>query len=146
MVGYRGPKNLRDLLVKANVPLREGDDKALPQGMKPHNRVEDILPLPLIPEHTAPSVQKRVLDFFLPLSKNSAVVHKVSKESTIQQAAGVSYPTKVGGTPSNKRGFNFCNTRNCRYCPNLDKTGPSSVTKKEYRAMKNVSCRSSNLI
>jgi hypothetical protein len=149
MVGYRRPKNLREMLVKANVPFREGDEKALPEGMKCKIKVEQQEPLPPIPEHSTPSVQRKILDFFLPLDKQIATcIKETRKEPIAQQAAGVSYPQKVGGTPLNKRGFNFCNTRNCRYCPNLDKSGiiTSSVTKKQYRAMKNVSCRSSNLI
>ena len=65
--------------------------------------------------------------------------------TTSVQIAG---PSKNGGTPSNRRGFNFCNTKNCRYCPKINKIGEitSSVTGRTYRTMKNISCRSSNLI
>jgi hypothetical protein len=53
-----------------------------------------------------------------------------------------------GGTPLNRRGFNYCNTKSCRYCPLLNKTGSIKcpVTGRRYTCMKNVSCRSSNLI
>jgi hypothetical protein len=34
MVGYRRPKNLRDILVKANVPFQPGDEKARPEALQ----------------------------------------------------------------------------------------------------------------
>jgi hypothetical protein len=51
-------------------------------------------------------------------------------------------------TARKNRGFNFCNRIPCRYCPRLNKTGEikSTVTGKTYSTMKNISCRSSNLI
>ena len=55
---------------------------------------------------------------------------------------------KTGGTPANKRGFNFGNQTVCRYCPKINKTGKikCSVTGRTYICMSNVSCRSSSLI
>ncbi len=43
---------------------------------------------------------------------------------------------------------NSCKTKNCRYCPILDKTGriKSHVTGREYQSKINVTCKSSNLI
>ena len=34
MVGYRRPKNLREFLVRANVPYKLGDEGAVPESMK----------------------------------------------------------------------------------------------------------------
>jgi hypothetical protein len=52
------------------------------------------------------------------------------------------------GTDPTKRGFNFCNTTRCRYCPRLNKSGKivSKTTGATFECMKNISCRSSNLI
>ena len=52
------------------------------------------------------------------------------------------------GTRLRERGFNFCNRNRCRYCPTLNKTGQltCNVTGQEFNCMKNISCRSSNLI
>ena len=50
--------------------------------------------------------------------------------------------------PRNKnRGFNHCNRPHCRYCPLLDKSGTIKNNFGEtFQTMKNISCRSSNLI
>ena len=103
-------------------------------------------PTPLSPP-IIPQVGYRT-KFFLPVLQRVRVPVIPRPNPTNLGPPGVAFPKKTGGTPPNKRGFNFCNTRNCRYCPNLDKTGSiiSSVTNKSYRAMSNVSCRSSNLI
>ena len=63
-------------------------------------------------------------------------------------------PTRIPGPvgkPGRKhnRGFNFCGaTKACKYCPYLNKTGKitCTTTGKIHPAMKNVSCRSSNLV
>ena len=48
-----------------------------------------------------------------------------------------------GGTPCNP-----CNTKSCRYCPRLNKTGHITcpVTKRSYITRHNITCKSSNLI
>ena len=48
----------------------------------------------------------------------------------------------------NERGYNFCNKTTCRYCPLLNKSGKITYTYTDevFPTMKNVSCRSSNLI
>jgi hypothetical protein len=57
--------------------------------------------------------------------------------------------TSTSASSSNRtRGFSFCNRRDCRYCPLLNKTGKikCDYTKEEHICMKNISCRSSNLV
>ena len=45
------------------------------------------------------------------------------------------------------RGFNFCNRLHCKYCPLLDKSGEIKNHESEkFLTMKNISCRSSNVI
>ena len=48
-----------------------------------------------------------------------------------------------GNTPSNP-----CSTRNCRYCPRLNKSGRVKCTtsKREYVSKHNVTCKSSNIV
>ena len=52
------------------------------------------------------------------------------------------------GTSNKERGFPFCNNVLCKYCKLLNKTGQitSLVTQLPYNTMKNISCRSSNVI
>ncbi|MCP3892608.1 MAG: GIY-YIG nuclease family protein [Desulfobulbaceae bacterium] len=47
-----------------------------------------------------------------------------------------------------ERGFNWCDKPLCRYCPLLDKTGfiICTYTQEKFTTMKNISCRSSNVI
>jgi hypothetical protein len=148
MVGYRRPKNLRELLVRANVPYKPGDEQVLPPNLRhDQNRAEVQPPMPSVPTtSTEGGVQKKILDFFLPVMQQVTVPETSRIEPPSRGPPGVVFPKKTGGTPLNKRGFNFCNTKNCRYCPNLDKTGSitSSVTNKSYRAMSNVSLNSIN--
>ena len=49
---------------------------------------------------------------------------------------------------NSERGHSFCNRNLCRDCPKLNKTGSLYClnTDSTYRCMKNISCRSSNLI
>ena len=146
MVGYRRPKNLRDILVKANLPFLPGDDKAIPEALKDKVLVEaPQIEQPRPTTQQSEPIQKTILNLFCPVAR---VIPNVAIQQNTTKQAGVPNNKKYGGTPAKNRGFNFCNTRNCRYCPNLDKTGEvtSSVTGRKYRCMKNVSCRSSNLI
>ena len=55
--------------------------------------------------------------------------------------------TKLG-SGKHERGHNFCNRKLCRYCPRLNKSGSFYClqTDSTYKCMKNISCRSSNLI
>ena len=149
MVGYRRLKNLREFLVRANLPFKQGDEKAVPESLKPKQiaQVTDNTDC-VIGKHTR-TLRKTITDFFLPVAQIiPIVVAPKQKDTTVTSNIAGPSTSKAGGTPPSRRGFNFCNTRNCRYCPNLNQTGEitSSVTGKSYRTMKNVSCRSSNLI
>jgi hypothetical protein len=147
MVGYRRPKNLRDILVRANVPFKQGDETAVPNSLKPLPQIEEETTVATPAINQEGSIQRSITDFFLPVLQRVALPN-VDTPQASTSLSKVAQPTKKGGTPNCKRGFNFCNTKNCRYCPNLNKTGEitSSVTGKNYRSMHNVSCRSSNLI
>jgi hypothetical protein len=63
--GYRLPKNLRDRLVKANIPFQEGDEQARPNNGQPsspnHTVVEE--PIQVLPQKKAVT-QTSITDFF----------------------------------------------------------------------------------
>jgi hypothetical protein len=52
MLGYRRPKNLRDTLVRANLPYKGGDEDARPKDFPPLNRVmkSEALPSSIQPD------------------------------------------------------------------------------------------------
>jgi hypothetical protein len=155
MLGYRRPTNLKDFLVKANLPHKEGDDLNRPEGFIPPegvienvgaNRADNtVVPVNL---PITRLVQKSIRDFF---PRNTGEQPQIDSTIPIRKADNPQPSTSTtnsGGTPRDRRGFNFCNNVNCRYCPKINKTGQisSSVTGREYRCMENDSCRSSNLI
>jgi hypothetical protein len=151
MLGYRRPKNLKEMLVKANVPYKAGDESSRPEGFPPLNRVvkteEPTTSRGEVTGQAGPLtklLQKSIKDFF--------PVHQGASTSTltkpVEAAPPKGLPLKQSGTPAKRRGFNFCNTKFCRYCPKLNKSGKitSHSTGQEYNCMSNISCRSSNLI
>ena len=119
-------------------------------------------------------MQKFITELFLPVAQRITLSPNLQKEAAIDTTGKASFPmtnrgtlsqrsfpmTNRGtpshrsfsmtnsGTPSQRRGFNFCIPKNCRYCPNVEKTGDitSSVTGNTYRCMTNRSCHSLNLI
>ena len=145
MCGYRRPKNLRDILVRASIPPKSGDH----EGSDPDFTTPEPTPIAIEPVPTAgTSKQSSITDFFLPTER---VDHPQSLPTS----------TKQGGTANNthmqqakqtgnhtKRGFPFCNRRDCRYCPLLNKTGSihCQFTGMNHSCMKKISCRSSNLV
>jgi hypothetical protein len=104
------------MLVRANVPYKFGDEEAVPQSLKPPTPpVEEVTP-PLQAQNQEISIQRAITDFFLPVVQR-VNLNPVATTSAETPQAKASEPTKKGGTSNAKRGFNFCNTRNCRYCP-----------------------------
>jgi hypothetical protein len=174
MMAYRRPRNLRDLLVRANIPYKEGDEETRPnwhtvepapietEGACAHLVNQVAGTQELITDPIQPKIQqKTILDFFTPMidtiglpSVNNVNTRDVTRgvDSTeTTRAPATSHKTSTQEctlTPKKNRGFNFCNVFNCRYCKLINKSGSitSTVTKKEHRAMYNVSCRSSNLV
>ena len=134
MVGYRRPKNLRDLLVRAKIPFK-------PQDSVVTQRPDTTTNPTVVREEPTPSTsssRQTTLDQFLvPGIKPTPGTHNSNLTST-----------KRKGTGPKELGFNFCNKNNCNYCKLLNKTGTITchVTGLEYTSMSNVSCRSSNLI
>jgi hypothetical protein len=163
MCGFRRPKNLRDILVRANIPFKEGDENVrtefsneMPNAQSEQRETKE--PVAGTSKETAPTKIKKqstILDFMFPkvntninpkpLGGATSLVTDTKMTSCIERDT----PSKIRNlTPQKDIGFNFCNTKNCRYCPKLNKSGQikSKVTGKVFQSMKNISCRSSNLI
>ena len=147
VVGYRRPKNLRDLLVTAAIPRLEIDSLVDPHYIPPVVQVTNptvtdaLVTLPVVKER-----QSCITEFFQTPPAGAALVSS-GAEAHHNLNTPVSRP-RLGTNPL-KRGFKFCkSTKLCRYCPLLNKTGliKSHTTGKEYQCMKFVSCRSSNLV
>ena len=144
--GYRRPKNLRDILTKATIPYKQGDNRADPTFVEPTSIPTDTT---VVPTTSSVNKQTSIMDFFKPgATANSAATPQATPGTTtspIDPRQNISAPTQK----SNKnRGFSFCNHTICRYCPLLNKSGKitCSVTGISYNCMKNISCRSSNLV
>jgi hypothetical protein len=147
MCGYH---RLRDILMKANVPPLPGDERADPNHLA-------LQPAPVDhitgPTTTIITSQKEITDFFKPSvptvqtpgTSNATDGHQ---PTTILTRLAQRQDSTTNPGPSKFRGFNFCNRKDCRYCPLLNKSGQitCSVTGKSFTCMKNISCRSSNLI
>ena len=139
--GYRRPPNLRDLLMKAKVPQKPGDT------------INDPTFKPAAPTTTAatkpnlgPQKQRSITDFFLRTKENKPV--DVSPSTSLIDVRTNTKPLLPPHSGRNKhRGFSTCNRIYCRYCPLLNKTGTiTNFYGEEFKTMKNISCRSSNLI
>jgi hypothetical protein len=165
MCGYRRPKNIKDILVRAEIPYKEGDGAArgvtqaetTQLDLTTHTQSVDLRNSVGATEITGPedkgvekqtTKQKSILDYLFPIqtgintnatgSGNLAEGTSSDTDQRPREANLVS--TKVGKqlTARKNRGFNFCNRIPCRYCPLLNKTGEikSKVTGKVYSTMK----------
>ncbi len=118
--------------MKAKVDPLPGDETTNP-FIKPTEA-----PITVIPPSDKTEVQKTMFDYF---TRTHNYIPPVA--------------SKIPTTPLNphliskkERGFNWCDKPLCRYCPLLDKTGSitCTYTQESFTTMKNISCRSSNLI
>ena len=115
-----------------------GDQEALPASMR---EVLDTSSIPA-PQNLQPAPKQRssVSQPKLPLLSLGHLL--------IASSAGCSSSNTRHGTDPNKFGFHFCISRFCRYCHKLNVKGQISCfyTRVEFNCMRNISCRSSNLI
>ena len=141
VVGYKRPKNLRDTLVHAGIPRLPGDELVDPHFVPPVVRIRSMTDLRTAILKAPILRQSSITDFF----GNSHTDPSSQTNSTIPKN---SVSKKRMGTDPKHRGFNHCSRNHCRYCPKLNKTGTitSTTTGNTYNCMKNISCRSSNLI
>ena len=143
-VGYRRPKNLRDVLVHAGIPHKGGDEVANP------NHIPPLVATPDIGTQAVTVIQSRltqttITDHFKSSEGSTVTTSQATEPSSSTSTPG--NPNRLGTNPS-KRGFPFCNETKCRYCPKLNRSGHiiSKTTGLEHRCMEKISCRSSNVI
>ena len=121
ITGYRRPKNLRDLLVNANIPRAEEDDQVDPWAELRRAEVAPVLPLEALPPNIIRK-QKHITDFFTQRSPTLEMIEEdpgsdnIALPRTSQHTIG--RPRR--GTAPKYRGFNFCGAkRHCRFCPSV---------------------------
>ena len=141
VVGYKRPKNLRDTLVNAGIPRLPGDEKFDPHYVPPVTNSISLIEINTVPVDAAPQRQSSITDFFTRAPKTQDGLTQVN----------IPVPRVIAprlGTDPRKRGLKHCSRNYCRYCPKLNKTGTITSTKtgETFSCMKNISCRSSNLI
>ena len=136
MVGYRRPKNLRDLLVRAQLKHKPGDERARPDYNPDQDNV-NIIAQNIDATTSTTGPQSKITDYFR------------RRNTTTPEIMVPAPTTNTGPTRTTQnRGFKFCNKTNCKYCKCLNKTGTITchVTNETFITMKNTSCRSSNVI
>ena len=143
-MGYRHPKNLRDILVNANIPRKPGDNEVDLNYVEPIPVAEAAQVQICI----APQKQKSILDYFRKKERTAGPNIGPSTETANKRDASPTPSSSRLGTAPSKRGHKYCSLKNCRYCPRLNKSGEivSNTTGNSYKCMSNISCRSSNLI
>ena len=141
--GYRRPKNLRDLLVRAKVK-RLPADNLLDPSYKPPTTA------PVATSTTSLTnlnfrKKRNITDFFEPSTSKSETNIPASTPSS---ATDIKAAARTKGTTAKERGFPFCNLWGCKFCRLLNKSGTilCTTTQQEHICMKKISCRSSNLI
>ena len=145
MIGYRRPKNLRDMLVRADVTIKTSKTQAKNQWLMHQSPSLTIQPRTLI----QPGIKEFMTRQGLGTQGDVDITSTSSTGDLTQVGATLRRTTPSLSTliPVNKR-KNACTNTKCRYCPLLDKTGTiiCNVTGQTFPCMKNISCRSSNLI
>jgi hypothetical protein len=120
ITGYKRPKNLRDILVRAKLSPPKANNIQVPNLV--NNNTSD--PNRLITSSSSTG----------DLQTGLRRVHNSLSN------------TNLG--PVRQIRTNICKNKKCRYCPLIDTSGTFTckVTGRTYNCMKNFSCRSSNLI
>ena len=141
--------------MRANIPAKVGDEQADPNHLL-LSTIDEAQEEPKI--QTGPPAnpirQKSILDFFKPTTSGATIDNSESDttpiviDNTLSNTPVTQLKKTPNPGPSKFRGFNFCNRRDCRYCPLLNKSGKITclITGLEHNCMNNISCRSSNLI
>ena len=141
-------KNLRDFLVRASMPHRFGgllaDSNHLTTPRAPATPVATLTTI------GGPTKQTSITDFLVPayvLEQEASSSGSDTRVTRTKESTPIGLPIQKPKTNMSK-GFSFCNMRDCRYCPLLNKTSNIhyKFTGENFTCMKKVSCKSSNLI
>jgi len=151
MVGYRRPKNLRDLLVKADCTLpkktkktTESDNKARKQFLHGNNDTTRTMDRPKNKQSSMFDFVHKVQDQQTPLTCSQSAGNLMERPK-IPNLRSTSLTTLA--KPNLMR--NKCIAKKqCTYCPLLNRSGTIKchVTGKQFCTKKNITCRSSNLV
>jgi len=149
MVGYRRPKNLRDLLVKADCRLMEKSKSNTTRLPQDRNFLYETATTSSM--STPRTTQTTMLDF-VNRTLNQPSTLDCSNSATNLTDTRINTPTRSKSMtslviPSLVR--NKCQAKKaCTYCPLLDRSGTITchATGKKFRTKKNITCRSSNLV
>ena len=144
MVGYRRPKNLRDLIVRADVRIKA--PKAPTLTSKTPKEVKSLI-FPTKPIAGGPLRQPTLREF---LSKRGDI-HASTSLTIVSQTPD--------NTPKRSKSLTMIKTstmernkciakKQCRYCPKLNTSGKikCTATLVEHECKTNITCNSSNLI
>ena len=149
MVGYRRPKNLRDMIVRADVRLKvPKSQRTLDKPPKPQMNAKSLT---FPTTHTKHTKQGTITDFIKKQIENSGGVQSSTSATNITGTNDIQPMRSQSLTnlviPTLER--NKCLAKKlCRYCPLLNKSGKiiCNVTKITHETKTNITCRSSNLI
>jgi hypothetical protein len=143
MCGYRRAKNLRDLMVRAQTPYKGGDELADPDHVKAVTATP--VETPVMTNQIGILKQSSITNFFSTTVRLNAAPSPSTSLTMLSSKSNTNLPRHQN---NKTRGFSFCNRKDCRYCPLLNKTGKITCcyTKQEHQCMRKISCRSSNLV
>ena len=154
MVGYKRPKNLRDLLVKADckLPNKLPFANAAPEVVQ--NTLSATRPntlgTPLIKKNRR---QTSILDFAIKITNQNNTPTATASQQCLQTTQETTPRTSTSQPAIVRMRTNLmknkCIARTaCNYCPLLDRSGNivCHVTGKTFPTKRNITCRSSNLI
>ena len=151
MVGYRRPKNLRDMIVRADVRLKVKKNDQVPPKKQITPANAKILVFPTQQTGKKSTKQSTLTKYILNTIENSegvqtstSLTNNIGKENTTPMRCSSLTNMIIPNLEQNK-----CLAKKlCRYCPLLNKTGKliCSVTQIEHNTKINITCRSSNLI
>ena len=142
---YRRPKNLKDRLVRASIPMLEGDEKHDPTYIPPPPTGQEQI-------DTGPNTlrlrQTSITQYLTTQSTSDRGQNGAINTPTVPPRATTPRMRSIYPTAREHRGFTFCNKRYCPLCRRLNKSGKilCHLTDRTHNCMKKISCRSSNLI
>ena len=151
MVGYRRPKNLRDLLVKADCSLPKKTVTTNPVDNTTRNLFLLGRDPAVDPTETAKKKQSSMNDFVYKIqTQGNTLASSSSVGNLMERPARI--PTRSASLTQvvkNNLLKNKCMaTKSCTYCPLLNRSGSiiCHVTGKKFCTKKNITFRSSNLV
>ena len=151
MVGYKRPKNLRDLLVKADCRLPKTRVEPPPEQSQARNLFLLGTTPTTNPTRKPESKQSSMLDYILTRTRSTNLLTTSTSASNLTQTPEKTVQKSNSLTTVTKSNLlrNKCISKKiCTYCPLLNRSGTINchVTGKRFYSKINITCRSSNLV